>query len=163
MRFFLVATTAAVLIAWPAKAGDLGLYDEKLAGIGNALQGQKYDQREFADREGSKIVFTKERLAIVLAEDRMRWAQEKNKEKLGNINFESAQGESYIRPDQVIGYDYQTTSGAGIIFKIFYRTRSGERSLASVLITDENKAKSFHNTFLLWLNGKLVVGVHANQ
>ena len=162
MRCFLAATTTAVLIAWPAKGGDLGLYDEKLAGIGNSLQGQKYDQREFVDREGSKIIFTKDRLEFFLSESRMRWAQEKNQEKLGNINFQSAQSETYINPSQVVAYDYQTTSGAGIIFKIFYKARGGERSLASVLITDENKGKSFHNTFLLWLNGKLVSGNRPN-
>jgi len=162
VRLLIAASTAAALMAGPAMAGDLGLYDEKLAGIGNALQGQKYDQREFVDREGSKIIFTKDRLEFFLSESRLLWAQEKNQERLGNINSQSVQSETYINPGQVVAYDYQTTSGAGIIFKIFYKTRGGKRSLASMLITDETKAKSFHNTFLMWLNGELVSGDRSN-
>ena len=157
MRQLLIAAVLPMFTLLPASAGDLGLYDEKLAGIGNALQGQKYDQREFVDREGSEVIFTTERLRIILSEKRLRWAKEKDQGKLGNINFESALREAYITPGQVIAYDYQTTSGAGIIFKIFYKTRDGDKSLASLLITDENAGKSFHNTFLSWLNGRLDV------
>ena len=46
------------LLASTVLAGDLGLNDEKLAGIGNAMQQQRYDQTEFVDREGTKFVFT---------------------------------------------------------------------------------------------------------
>ena len=155
MRQAIIAVVFPLLCLLPANAGDLGLYDEKLAGVGNALEGQRYDQKQFVDREGSEIVFTSKRLSIILNEKRMRWAQEKDQTRLGNINFDSVTREAYITPSQVIGYDYQTTSGAGILFKIFYKTRSGDNSLASLQITDENTGKSFHNTFLLWLNGKL--------
>ena len=155
MRLPIFPVVFALLYFLPAKAGDLGIYDERLAGIGNSLQGQRYDQREFVDREGSKITFTKERLEIVLNEKRMQWVQQNNQGRLGNIRFSRVSKESYITPGQVLGYDYQTTSGAGILFKIYYKTRSGEKSLASLQITDENTGKSFHNTFLMWVNGKL--------
>jgi hypothetical protein len=151
----IIAVGVALLNLLPAQAGDLGIYDERLAGIGNALQGQRYDQRDFTDREGSRITFTKERMLIVLSDKYTQWVQERDQGRLGNIRLDSASRESFIKPSQVLGYDYQTTSGAGILFKIFYKTRGGDSSLASLQITDENTGKSFHNTFLMWVNGKL--------
>ena len=146
------------LLASTVLAGDLGLNDEKLAGIGNAMQQQRYDQTEFVDREGTKFVFTNERLTATLSERRKQWIQDKNIRKLGNINFEEALKEAYITPEQVISYDYFLQKGTGLYFKIFYKTRDGGRSLASIQITDENRSKSFHNTFLLWVSGRLERG-----
>ena len=146
------------LLASPVLAGDLGLNDEKLAGIGNAMQRQRYDQTEFVDREGTKFIFTNERLTATLSEKRKQWIQEKNIRKLGNINFEEALKEAYITPEQVISYDYFLRSGTGLFFKIFYKTRDGGRSLASIQITDETRSKSFHNTFLLWVSSRLERG-----
>ena len=67
----------SLLLASPALSGDLGLNDEKLAGIGNALQRQRYNQTEFIDREGTKFVFTKERLTATLSNKRKKWMEEK--------------------------------------------------------------------------------------
>lgn len=151
------------LLASPALAGDLGLNDEKLAGIGNSMQRQRYDQTEFLDREGTLFTFTQERLTAKLSEKRKRWIQEKNIRKLGKINFEEASKEAYITPDQVISYDYFLQKGTGLYFKIFYKTRNGGKSLASIQITDENKSKSFHNTFILWVSGKLEKGAQLEE
>ena len=148
----------SLLLASPALAGDLGLNDEKLAGIGNAMQRQRYDQTEFVDREGTTFKFTQERLTATLSDKRKQWIQEKNTRKLGNINFEEAFKEAYITPDQVISYDYFLQKGTGLYFKIFYATRDGGKSLASIQITDENRSKSFHNTFILWVSGTLEKG-----
>ena len=148
----------SLLLASPALADDLGLNDEKLAGIGNAMQRQRYDQTEFVDREGTTFTFTQERLTATLSDKRKQWIQEKNTRKLGNINFEEALKEAYITPDQVISYDKKKKKGTGLYFKIFYTTRDGGKSLASIQITDENRSKSFHNTFILWVSGTLEKG-----
>lgn len=148
----------SLLLASPALSGDLGLNDEKLAGIGNALTRQRYNQTEFIDREGTKFVFTKERLTATLSNKRKKWMEEKNIRKLGNINFEEALEEAYITPDQVISYDYFLQKGTGLYFKIFYKTRAGGKSLASIQITDENRSKTFHNAFILWVSDKLEMG-----
>ena len=63
----------SLLLASPALAGDLGLNDEKLAGIGNAMQRQRYDQTEFVDREGTTFTFTQERLTATLSDKRKQW------------------------------------------------------------------------------------------
>ena len=102
----------------------MGLNDEKLAGIGNAMQRQRYDQTEFVDREGTTFTFTQERLTATLSDKRKQWIQEKNTRRLGNINFEEALKEAYITPDQVISYDYFLQKGTGLYFKIFYTTRN---------------------------------------
>ena len=148
----------SLLLASPALSGDLGLNDEKLAGIGNALQRQRYNQTEFIDREGTKFVFTKERLTATLSNKRKKWMEEKNIRKLGNINFEEALEEAYITPNQVISYDYFLQKGTGLYFKIFYKTRDGGKSLASIQITDENRSKTFHNAFILWVSDNLEMG-----
>lgn len=67
----------SLLLASPALGGDLGLNDEKLAGIGNALQRQRYNQTKFIDREGTKFVITKERLSATLSDKRKKWIEEK--------------------------------------------------------------------------------------
>lgn len=151
------------LLVSPAFAGDLGLNDEKLAGIGDAMQRQRYDQTEFVDREGTIFTFTQDRLTAKLSEKRKRWIQEKNIRRLGKINFEEAAKEAYITPDQVISYDYFLQKGTGLYFKIFYKTRDGGKSLASIQITDENKSKSFHNTFILWVSGTLERGAQLEK
>ncbi len=70
----LLLLTALPLIAWlPVHAGDLGLNDQKLAGIGDSMQRQQYNQTEFVDREGTKFVFTKERLTATLSDKRKKW------------------------------------------------------------------------------------------
>ena len=122
------------------------------------MQRQRYDQTEFVDREGTTFTFTQERLTATLSDKRKQWIQEKNTRRLGNINFEEALKEAYITPDQVISYDYFLQKGTGLYFKIFYTTRDGGKSLASIQITDENRSKSFHNTFILWVSGTLEKG-----
>ncbi len=155
----LLLLTALPLITWlPVHAGDLGLNDQKLAGIGDAMQRQQYNQTEFIDAEGTKFVFTKERLTATLSDKRGKWIEEKNIGRLGNINFEDALKDAYITPDQVISFDYFLQKGTGLYFKIFYKARDGSKSLASLQITDENTGKSFDNTFPLWLSNNLDAG-----
>jgi hypothetical protein len=155
----LLVITALPLIIWlPVHAGDLGLNDQKLAGIGDSMQRQQYNQTEFVDAEGTKFVFTKERLTATLSDKRKKWIEEKNIGKLGNINFEVALKDAYITPDQVISFDYFLQKGTGLYFKIFYKARDGSKSLGSLQITDENTGKSFSNTFLLWLSNNLDAG-----
>ena len=152
MRRLLIAALASCLAGFPAQAGDLGLYDQFLTGV--RAKSQRFDQTEF-DNFGNKFIFTPNRLEIVLGDRHRKWMEEKNERLFGNIDFAATLGQTYITPDQVIGYDYHVQHGTGIPFKIFYRARNGDKSLASVIFRDENTAKSFHNTFLLWLNGKL--------
>lgn len=158
VRRLLIAAAFPFLTLLPAQGGDLGLNDQKLAGIGNAMQRQQYNQTEFTDREGTKFVFTKERLTATLSDKRRKWIEEKDVRKLGNINFEDALKEAYITPDQVISFDYSLQKGTGIYFTIFYNARDGGKSLASVQIPDENTGKSFSNTFLLWVSNNLEAG-----
>jgi hypothetical protein len=158
VRSLLIAVAFPFLTLLPAQGGDLGLNDQKLAGIGDAMQRQQYNQTEFVDREGTKFVFTNERLTATLSDKRRKWIEEKNISKLGNINFEDALKEAYITPDQVISFDYSLQKGTGLYFTIFYKARDGSKSLASLQITDENTAKSFANTFLLWVNNRLAAG-----
>ncbi len=156
----LLLLTALPLIAWlPVHAGDLGLYDQSMAGV--SAKAQRYDQLVF-DNFGNKIEFTPGRLEIILNERHRTWMQEKNERLYGNIDFDDALGIKYITPEQVISFDYHVQPGTGIPFKIFYKARNGEKALASIVFRDENTAKSFQNTFLLWLNGKLS-GVRSNQ
>ena len=122
------------------------------------MQRQQYNQTEFIDREGTKFVFTNERLTATLSDQRRKWIEEKNISKLGNINFEEALKEAYIAPGQVISFDYSLQKGTGLYFTIFYKARDGSKSLASLQITDENTSKSFANTFLLWVSGNLADG-----
>lgn len=158
MRRLLIAAAFPFLALLPAQGGDLGLNDQKLAGIGDAMQRQQYNQTEFIDREGTKFVFTNERLTATLSDQRRKWIEEKNISKLGNINFEEALKEAYIAPGQVISFDYSLQKGTGLYFTIFYKARDGSKSLASLQITDENTSKSFANTFLLWVSGNLADG-----
>ena len=158
MRRLLIAAAFPFLALLPAQGGDLGLNDQKLAGIGDAMQRQQYNQTEFIDREGTKFVFTNERLTATLSDKRRKWIEEKNISKLGNINFEEALKEAYITPGQVISFDYSLQKGTGLYFTIFYKARDGSKSLASLQITDENTSKSFANTFLLWVSGNLADG-----
>jgi hypothetical protein len=72
MLRFLVGASLP-LIAWlPVHAGDLGLNDQKLAGIGDAMQRQQYNQIEFVDAEGTNFAFTKERLTATLSDKRRK-------------------------------------------------------------------------------------------
>jgi len=158
VRRLLIAAAFPLLTLMPAQGGDLGLNDQKLAGIGDAMQRQQYNQTEFVDREGTRFVFTNERLTATLSEKRKKWVEEKNIAKLGNINFEEALKEAYITPSQVISFDYSLQKGTGLYFTIFYTARDGAKSLASLQITDENTSKSFANTFLLWLSNNLAAG-----
>ena len=106
VRRLLIAASFPFLTLLPAQSGDLGLNDQKLAGIGDAMQRQQYNQTEFVDREGTKFIFTNERLTATLNDKRRKWIEEKNISKLGNINFEDALKEAYITPAQVISFDY---------------------------------------------------------
>ena len=141
MRRLLIAAAFPFLALLPAQGGDLGLNDQKLAGIGDAMQRQQYNQTEFIDREGTKFVFTNERLTATLSDQRRKWIEEKNISKLGNINFEEALKEAYIAPGQVISFDYSLQKGTGLYFTIFYKARDGSKSLASLQITDENTSR----------------------
>jgi len=152
VRCLLIAAAFPFLTLMPAQGGDLGLYDQLLTGV--RAKSQRFDQTEF-DNFGNKFIFTPNRLEIVLGDSHRKWMEQKNERLFGNIDFDATLGQTYITPDQVISYDYHVQHGTGIPFKIFYRARNGDKSLASVIFRDENTAKSFHNTFLLWLNGKL--------
>ena len=160
MRQLLTALLLPALMSLiaPCAAGDLGLHDQYLTGV--RAKAQRHDQTEF-DASGSKIIFTPNRLEIILDRQHTIWMQEKNERFFGNIDFDLALSESYIAPSQVLNFDYHVQHGTGIAFKIFYKARNGEKSLASVIFRDENTAKSFHNTFLLWLNGKLGSAIRA--
>ena len=143
MRRFLLLAAIAFLSIIPANAGDLGFSDQFLSGV--RAKSERYNQREFDDY-GNKIIFTPERLEIILSERLVKWLGEK---RFGNIDYEAALAEAYIKPDQVISYDYHVQHGTGIAFKIFYKARNGDKALATMVFRDENTAKSFHNTFLL--------------
>jgi len=136
----------------PVTAGDLGIADEYLSGV--RAKTHRYDQLRFDLSGEGEAIFTKNKLEIVLS-DRFKKLFNDNPDHFSHLNKSKILGENWISASQVISYDYHVQQGTGIVFKLYYATRAGGKSLATLVFRDENTAKSFHNTMIAWLSGTI--------
>ena len=146
LRHLLLATL--VLLACPAQAGDLGVYDELLPGVNAKVTNE--NQRIF-DAWLGQIAFTPEKLTFHI-QPNSRDTKALLSGRLEKFLDTGEQG--YLTPDQIISY--QSFFGGGAThFSILYTTRAGEKSMIGIGFVDGNTAMSFHKVFLLWWNKKL--------
>ena len=151
MKFFWALPLSIALAGQLTYAKDLGFYDSYLSGV-NA----KYTPIKFVFDlwGGDSIRFTPERLEVEIGANTKKIIGKLSKRD-PHFDASSASGGGWISPSQVVSYDYHVQHGGGIVFKIYYRARNDQMSLASFIFADENTAMSFHKTMLKWINGEL--------
>ena len=134
-------------------SGDLGFFDSYLSGVRTTSTPAKF----VFDIYGDIITFAPGRLDVMIG-NRSKKVIAKLAKRNPFFDSSAALKSGWISPSQVDAYDYHVQHGAGVIFKLYYRGKNGEMSLATFAFRDENTAMSFHNTMLDWINNKLPDG-----